>query len=115
MVDNSRMERSRLAGKVVVVPAGWPEADAIARRLAADGATVVIVGGGEAAGRLAAEIEAAGVGRAAVFAATSASAADVDSLADFLAELFRPPAPPAPPAQVGPAHGPEDQDGEAEG
>lgn len=52
------------------MPLGGPWAPAVARRLAAEGATVVLVATGpEAAeaGRLAAEIEAAGSGRPAVF------------------------------------------------
>ncbi|MEA2973037.1 MAG: hypothetical protein QOG82_1495 [Actinomycetota bacterium] len=54
-----------LVGRVVVV--GIERAD-VARRLAAEGATVVVVGDdAEAAGVLLAEIEAAGAGRAAYF------------------------------------------------
>jgi NAD(P)-dependent dehydrogenase (short-subunit alcohol dehydrogenase family) len=76
-----------LAGKVVVVPVGWPE---LATTMAAKGATVVLVGpDGDAAGRLAATIEAGGAGRPAVF--VSAGAPDADALAAFLSEMFREP------------------------
>ena len=79
-----------LSGKVVVVPVEWGGAAALATTLAAKGATVVLVGpDGDAAGRLAAEVEAAGAGRPAVFL-TDGSAAGLDALAAFLTELFRP-------------------------
>ena len=76
-----------LQGRVVVVPVGDPEA--VARRLAAEGATVVLVGDGAEAGLVAAEVERSAVpgpGRPAVFAGD-----DLDGLVEFLAELFRPP------------------------
>jgi NAD(P)-dependent dehydrogenase (short-subunit alcohol dehydrogenase family) len=98
------VEHRRLAGKVVVVPLRWVGADALARRLAADGATVVVVGGGEDAGRLAAEIEGGGAGRVAVFSGDG-SAGDADALADFVAELFRAPSPPPVPPAAGPEGG----------
>jgi NAD(P)-dependent dehydrogenase (short-subunit alcohol dehydrogenase family) len=77
-----------LSGKVVVVPVEWPE---LATRMAARGATVVIAGpDGDAAGRLAAAIEAGGSGRPGVFV-TDGSAESLDALADYLSELFRSP------------------------
>lgn len=65
---------------------GSRHGQAVARRLAAEGMTVVLVasGGDVAVGRLAAAIEAEGAGRPAVFVAD-----DLDSLVEFLAELFR--------------------------
>jgi NAD(P)-dependent dehydrogenase (short-subunit alcohol dehydrogenase family) len=79
-----------LAGKVVVVPVEWTGTAALAMAMAARGATVVLVGpDGDAAGRLAAEVEAAGVGRPAVFVARSGRD-DLDALAAYLSELFRP-------------------------
>ena len=79
---------AELSGKVVVVPVGWPE---LATAMAAKGATVVLVGpDGEAAGRLAATIEAGGAGRPAVFV-SAGGAPDADALAAFLSELFREP------------------------
>ena len=78
-----------LAGKVVVVPVEWPGAAELAGRMAAKGATVVLVGpDGHAAGRLAGELEAAGHGRPGVFV-TDGSAGGYDVLADYLTELFR--------------------------
>lgn len=71
----------------IVIPVGTPRADALARRLAATGAAIVLVApdndapAAEEAGRLAAELGAAG-GRAAVFVGE-------DGLEDFLDELFR--------------------------
>lgn len=90
------MPRVELTGKVVVVPAEWAPAAELARRLAGQGATVVVVGrDGEEAGRLAAAIEAPapgapGAGRPAVFVADG-SAASLDALAAFVAEMFREP------------------------
>ena len=82
-----------LAGKVVVVPV---ELAGLATRMAALGATVVLVGPDAAAvGRLAGEIEAAGAGRPAVFV-SDGSPGSLDALAGFLSELFR-----APPASAG--------------
>ena len=78
-----------LSGKVVVVPVEWEPAAGLAIRLAARGATVVLVGpDGAAAGRLAAVIEAAGGGRPAVFV-SDGSPAGVEALAAFLSEMFR--------------------------
>ncbi len=78
-----------LSGKVVVVPVEWEHAAGFAERMAGRGATVVLVGpDGDAAGRLAATIEEAGSGRPAVFVADG-SAAGLDALAAFLAEVFR--------------------------
>ena len=78
-----------LAGKVVVVPA---ELAGLATRMAALGATVVLVGPDAGAlGRLAGEIEAAGGGgRPGVFV-TDGTAESLDALAAYLSELFRAP------------------------
>ncbi len=78
-----------LAGKVVVVPVEWAAAAGLATRMAAAGATVVLVGpDGEAGGRLAASLEAEGSGRPAVFV-TDGTPESFDALANFLSELFR--------------------------
>lgn len=83
-----------LAGKVVVVPVQWSAGKALAERLSAQGATVVLVGpDADEAGRAAAAIETAGLegggsGRPAVFVADG-SPASLDDLAGFLAEMFR--------------------------
>ena len=77
-----------LSGKVVVVPVEWTGAPELAGRMAAQGATVVLVGpDGEAAGRLAAELEAAGQGRPGVFV-TDGSAGSYDALVGYITELF---------------------------
>ena len=82
------MRGVELTGKVVVVPVELAE---LATRMAARGATVVLVGpDGDALGRLAGAIEAAGAGRPAVFV-TDGSAESLDALAAFLSELFRDP------------------------
>ena len=79
-----------LTGKVVIVPVEWVGAAGLATRMTAAGATVVLVGpDGEAAGRLAATVDAGGAGRPAVFV-TDDSAQGLDALAAFVAELFRP-------------------------
>ena len=79
-----------LAGKVVIVPVDWVGAAGLATRMSAAGATVVLVGpDGDAAGRLAATLETAGAGRAAVFV-TDVSPEGLDALAAFVVELFRP-------------------------
>ena len=50
-----------LTGKVVIVPVDWPGAAGLATRMSAAGATVVMVGpDGDAAGQLAATLEAGG-------------------------------------------------------
>ena len=75
-----------LTGKVVVVPAELAD---LATRRAARGATVVLVGpDGDALGRVAGTIEAAGAGRPAVFV-SDGSPASHDALTDFLSEMFR--------------------------
>lgn len=89
----------------------WPGGPPLARALAAEGATVVVVGGGEEAGRLAAEIEQAGSGRVAVFAGDG-SEAGARALADFVAELFRAP---AGPDEVEPAEGPPGEGDQPDG
>ena len=73
----------------MVVPVDWSGAPALARSMAAGGATVVLVGpDGGAAGRLAAAIESAGAGRPAVFV-SDGSPESLDALGSYLAELFR--------------------------
>jgi NAD(P)-dependent dehydrogenase (short-subunit alcohol dehydrogenase family) len=80
-----------LAGKVVVVPVDWAGARGLATRMAAGGATVVLVGpDGAAAGRMAASLEAGGRGRPAVFVCDG-SPEGLDELAAFVSELFRGP------------------------
>ncbi|HEX6311187.1 MAG TPA: hypothetical protein VF152_06140 [Acidimicrobiia bacterium] len=74
----------RLAGRVVVVSA---REGAAARVLAAEGATIVIVGAADAAGALAAEVERTG-GRACVFTGDLGDAAERAALAEMLTELF---------------------------
>jgi hypothetical protein len=77
-----------LTGKVVVVPVELAE---LATRMAARGATVVLVGPDAGAlGRLAGDIEGAGAGRPAVFV-TEGTAESLDALAAYLSELFRAP------------------------
>ena len=77
-----------LAGKVVVVPVDLAD---LATRMGALGATVVLVGPDAGAlGRLAAEIEAAGAGRPAIFV-SDGTAGSLDALAAFLSEMFRAP------------------------
>jgi hypothetical protein len=77
-----------LTGKVVVVPAELAD---LAMRMSARGATVVLVGpDGDALGRLAGAIEAAGAGRPAVFV-SDGSGESLDALAAFLSEMFREP------------------------
>ena len=84
------MRGMELTGKVVVVPVEWAGTAALAAALAAKGATVVLVGpDGDAAGRLAASLEATGAGRPAVFVSEGADDS-LDALAAFIAELFRP-------------------------
>jgi NAD(P)-dependent dehydrogenase (short-subunit alcohol dehydrogenase family) len=82
-------EPLELSGRVVVV--GCDQAT-VARRLAAAGATVVVVGDQpEAAGQILAAVEADGAGRAAFFR-TSAPVpddADLAALAELVAELSR--------------------------
>lgn len=80
-----------LSGRVVVVPVEWAGTRALAGALGGAGATVVLVGpDGEAAGRLAATLEAGGGGRPAVFV-TAGSDDGMGALAAFVAELFRAP------------------------
>lgn len=79
-----------LRGKVAVVAV---EHDELARRLAAAGATVVIVGDdGDRAGRVLADIESDGRGRGAYFATGEGGRSDdqMDALVEFVAEQFRP-------------------------
>jgi NAD(P)-dependent dehydrogenase (short-subunit alcohol dehydrogenase family) len=82
------MRDVELSGKVVVVPA---ELEELATRMAAKGATVVLVGPDAGAlGRVAGAIEAAGAGRPAVYV-TDGSAESLDALTEFLSEMFRRP------------------------
>lgn len=74
-----------------MVPVGWAGARDLAVIMAARGATVVLVGpDGEAAGQLAAALEADGTGRPAVFV-SDGSPEGVEALAAFVSELFRGP------------------------
>lgn len=83
------MRAMELSGKVVVVPVGWAGAATLAARMAARGATVVLVGpDGEEAGALAARIEAGGHGRPGVFV-TDGTPDGYEALAGYLSELFR--------------------------
>ena len=83
------MRPVELSGKVVVVPVEWDGAPDLAGRMAGRGATVVLVGrDGDAAGRLAGQLEAAGHGRPAIFV-TNGSPEGHDALAAYLSELFR--------------------------
>jgi NAD(P)-dependent dehydrogenase (short-subunit alcohol dehydrogenase family) len=84
-----------LAGRVAIVAvAGDGTSEAVARTLAAAGAAVVLVAPPDAlaaAGGLAAEIESAGIGRAAVFALDPVRPHDIDGLdglVEMVAELF---------------------------
>ncbi len=89
-----------LAGKVVIVPVGDGSADlasaglasaGLAPRLAAEGATVVLVASGDAleeAGRLASHIQSQAAGRPAVFALEPDDPGTLDALDEFVAELF---------------------------
>jgi len=72
----------RLAGTVAVVAV--PGGEALARRLAGEGATVVLAGDdGDEAGRLLAELD-DGPGRVAYFSGD----ADSDAFVEFVAEQF---------------------------
>jgi NAD(P)-dependent dehydrogenase (short-subunit alcohol dehydrogenase family) len=86
------MAGPRLTGKVAIVPvSGHEPLEPLARRLAGEGAAVVLLAGPEglaAAGRFAAVIEAAGTGRAAVFVLDPARPDDLDGLVELVAELF---------------------------
>jgi len=95
----------RLAGAVAFVSTGASGAAGggvgaglepeLARRLAAEGATVIVVGSDAAeaaeAGRWVAELasDGAGGGRAAVYCAAGDAEADVDALVELAAELSR--------------------------
>ncbi|MEA2717699.1 MAG: hypothetical protein QOI99_2016 [Actinomycetota bacterium] len=97
-----------LGGRVAIVGLDQP---ALARRLAAEGATVVLVGGdADAAGVVLAEIEAAGGGRAAFFslAPPVSAGVPVPDPAEDPAATAPAPLPPSPPpsAWSGPT-GPE--------
>jgi NAD(P)-dependent dehydrogenase (short-subunit alcohol dehydrogenase family) len=94
----------RLAGAVAFVSTGAAGAAGggvgginpeLARRLAAEGATIIVVGSDAAeaaeAGRWVAELasDGAGRGRAAVYCAAGDAEADVDALIELAAELSR--------------------------
>lgn len=77
-----------MTGRLAFVTVEEGRGEAIARALAAAGATVVVVtADGERGGRLAEEIRAAGDGRVAVFCERGDAAADVDALVELGAEL----------------------------
>lgn len=80
-----------LANKAVVVPVGLSatQVSAVARRLADEGAAVVLVSpeGDAEAGRLAADL-AAERRRTAVMVLGGDEAADLDALVELVAELF---------------------------
>jgi hypothetical protein len=80
-----------LAGTMAIVAldaTGEERTAAIARALAAEGATVILVtGGGEQGGRLASVLHEEARGRVAVFCAGSDPAADLEALAELAAEL----------------------------
>ena len=83
------MPTPELHGKVAVVAV---EQEELARRLAAAGATVVLVGDdAERAGRILGAIEAQGSGRGAYFATGpgGGSAGDIGALVELVAEQFR--------------------------
>lgn len=62
----------------------------LARRLAAEGATVVLVGDdAEHAGRLLSEIESGGAGRGAFFQEGGEPVRELDALVEFVAEQFK--------------------------
>ncbi len=82
------MERD-LAGRVIVIGCELP---AVARRLAAAGATVVVVGeDAEAAGNVLAAVESDGLGRAGFFrtSAPVPEEEDLEALAELVDELSR--------------------------
>jgi NAD(P)-dependent dehydrogenase (short-subunit alcohol dehydrogenase family) len=73
---------------VALDAAGEERTAIIARVLAAEGATVILVtGGGDEGGRLASVLRQEAGGRVAVFCAGSDPAADVEALAELAAEL----------------------------
>lgn len=90
-----------LAGKVIIVPVGdgtgfgvgdgiGGAAPDLARHLAAEGASVVLVATAEHledAGRLASDLQASGAARLAVFALDPNDPGTLDALVDFVAEL----------------------------
>ncbi|MCU1461416.1 MAG: hypothetical protein JWO37_1491 [Acidimicrobiales bacterium] len=77
---------AKVAERVAVVCGSGPVAHAVATRLAATGATVVVAAtDADAAGPMVAAIEAAG-GRPAFFALAGPD--DADALAEFVAEQF---------------------------
>ncbi|MGH9190535.1 MAG: hypothetical protein ACRD0Q_10965 [Acidimicrobiales bacterium] len=87
MAEEQTGTGKRLLGRVAVVTLGRPE---LALRLAAEGATVVLVGDdAEQAGRLLSEIESGGTGRGAFFREGGDSVADLDALVELVAEQFR--------------------------
>lgn len=87
------MTGGALTGKVAIVPVGGAGEGAadLARRLAVEGASVVLVAGegDPSAGRLAADVQAVPGARAAVFTLTGELGGDLDALVELLGELFR--------------------------
>ncbi|HEX2043660.1 MAG TPA: hypothetical protein VHF24_13585 [Acidimicrobiales bacterium] len=83
--------RPSLTGTMAIVAldaTGEERTAAIARALAAEGATVILVtGGGDRGGRLASVLHEEAQGRVAVFCAGSDPAADLEALTELAAEL----------------------------
>jgi len=80
--------RGRLTGRLAFVTLAEERGESIARALAGEGATVVLVtADGERGGRLAEEIRAANGGRVAVFCGEADASADLDALVELAAEL----------------------------
>jgi NAD(P)-dependent dehydrogenase (short-subunit alcohol dehydrogenase family) len=78
-----------LSGKVVIVDVEGRHGPAVARRLAAEGATVVLCGDdAERAGAVLAALEPRAPGRAAFYLLGSGSADELDGLAAFVDEIF---------------------------
>lgn len=88
METSARENRVAGAG-VAVLALQSPLTPALARRLAAEGAEVVLVGpDGEPAGALLGEIDAAGRGRGHFFRMERGDDAEIDGLVEFLGEQF---------------------------
>lgn len=80
--------RARLTGRLVFVALDEGAGEAIARAVAMEGASVIVVtADGERGGRLAEDIRAAHNGRVAVFCAGAEGPGDLDALVELAAEL----------------------------
>lgn len=80
--------RRRLAGRLAVVTLDEAAGEAIARAVAMEGASVIVVtADGERGGRLAQEIHAAHDGRVAVFCGGVDLPGDLDALVELAAEM----------------------------